>query len=403
MTARAALISAGLLSVLLSGCARKEPLKPLANDAYIWQRHWGNALSTALAESASSIRLWRVLAAEAEGGADLTKISVDRQTLRRTGKPVIAVIRIDGRRRGIALNDLLSMHSTALAADWKKDGVPVHGIEIDYDCATKQLALYRTFLRSLRQLMGRDMTLSITALPSWMGSSDLPGLLTEVDEVILQVHSVMSSKKGLFDQARAVDWAQAWSALCPVPFRVALPTYWSRVTWNGEGRVMAIESEVARYGTDPESRELIVEPAEVSSVVTELRRRRPHRLVGFAWFRLPTRDDQRSWTIRTWQAVMRGQPIEATTPVVRFQMDQTGARDVYLQNKSDVDRKLPPQVLIWAKGCESADALPLYSPERERDRIRFVLEGNDLLRSGEERLVGWIRCADGRWEGRASF
>lgn len=358
---------------------------------------------TALAESAPTVRAWRVLAAESNASANWTEIFINRQVLKEIGKPVLAVIRIDARRGTAPPGNQLAMQAVALVADWKKDGVPVLGIEIDYDCATDRLSPYRDFLKSLRMQMAPSMLISITALPSWIGSQDLPGLLSEVNETVLQVHSVMNPQKGLFDRTTAYRWAQAWSAVSPVPFRLALPTYWSRVSWNEAGQVVSIESEVPRYGTDFLSRELVVDPVAISSFIAELRRTPPAHLVGIAWFRLPTAEDRRAWTARTWHAVMQGQALRAFPPAVRFKTDETGARDVYLSNGGDLDTKFPAEVSVSAGGCELADALPPYKLERKTNGIRFRLVSDDILQSHQERLIGWIRCSDREIEGHASF
>jgi len=397
------LVCVVMLSLTLSGCVNEDRAQPLANDAYIWQRRWTNTLLTALRIAASSIRVWRVLAAEAEAKAGLTEFAVDRQALRQMKNPVIVVIRIEGRSGTTQLGDNLAAASVALAADWKKDGVPVRGIEIDYDCATNRLLHYRDFLRLIRARIPRGMTLSITALPSWMGSNDLPKVLAEVDESVLQVHSVMSPSKGLFDRATAYKWARAWSALSSGPFRLALPTYWSRVSWNEDGRVVSIESEVDRYGTDGVGRELLVEPKEVAALIADLRRVPLRNWMGIAWFRLPTAADQRAWSLQTWRAVMLGQPLRAALPVVRFRNDRSGARDVYLRNEGDLDAKLPSQVSISGQACEFADAMAPYNLERRTNVIQFLLRSDDVLRSGEERLIGWIRCTSPNLEAHVSF
>ena len=392
-----------ILSLSLSGCASKDHAQPLTNDAYIWQRRWSNAVLSALKTSASSIRVWGVLAAEAESKAGLTTFAVDRQALRETGNPVIAVIRIDGRSDSTQLSDNLAAASVALANDWNKDGLPVHGVEIDYDCALNRLARYRDFLRQLRAHMPPEMTLSITALPSWRESNDLPQVLAEVDETVLQVHSVMSPSKGLFDRTTAYKWAQAWSGVSSKPFRLALPTYWSRVTWNGDGRVVSIESETARYGSEGTGREILVEPKEVAAFLADLHRAPPPHLTGIAWFRLPTAADQRAWSSQTWRAIMLGQPLHASLPGVRFGEDQSGARNVYLQNQGGLDAKLPSRVSISGHGCEFADAMAPYSVERQTKLIEFRLRSDNLLRSGEQKLIGWVRCTGTHLGAHVSF
>ncbi len=392
-----------MLSLCSSVCVSKDRPQPLANDAYIWQRRWNDSLLSAIGTSASSIRAWRVLAAEAEGKVHLTKIAVDRQALRQAGNPVIAVIRIDGRIDATLRDEELAAQIVAFAADWKKDGVPLRGIEIDHDCASSRLANYKDFLRRLRAQMPRGLTLSITALPSWMGNADLPKVLAAVDETILQVHSVMSPKKGLFDRTAAYKWAREWSALSSRPFRLALPTYWSRISWNEDGRVVAIESEVNRYGTDPVGREILIEPKDVAALIADLRRTSPRHLMGIAWFRLPIATDRRAWSSQTWRAVMLGLPLHATNPVVHFGSDRSGARDVYLRNEGGLDAKLPSHVSISGQGCEFADAMPPYNIERQTNVVQFLLTRDDLLRSGEERLIGWIRCSGPQLEAYVSF
>jgi hypothetical protein len=236
-----------------------------------------------------------------------------------------------------------------------------------------------------------------------MHSPDLPGLLAEVDEAVLQVHSVMSPKKGLFDPATAYKWVQEWSARSAVPFRVALPTYWSRVTWNDAGQVMAIESEVTRNGTDGAGQELFVEPGEVSSFVARLRNNPPRHLKGIAWFRLPSSEDRRAWNAHTWHAVMEGRPLPPTLPTILVKTEYSGVRDVYLENHSDMAGRLPAKVSISARGCEFADAMPPYTLVRQEDSLQFRLKSREVLRAGQEKLVGWVRCAGNELEAHVSF
>jgi hypothetical protein len=398
------LVFAGALAVLLAGCAPvKDRTPPIANDAYIWQRRWNDSVVRALHESASSIRAWRVLAAEVEARGDWLEVGVNRAALRREEKPVIAVIRINHDPGGARLGDSMATRAAAVIGGWEKEGVPVRGIEIDYDCGTASLPHYRDFLHLLRRRMGRERSLSVTALPSWMDSPDLPGLLAEVDEAVLQVHSVMSPQKGLFDPATAYEWVREWSTRSAVPFRVALPTYWSRVTWNEGGQVTAIESEVSRHGVDGESQELFVEPGEVSSFVARLRNNPPPNLKGMAWFRLPTGEDQRAWNARTWHAVMEGRLLPPTVPTIHIKAEYSGVRDVYLENHSDVAGRLPREVSVSARGCEFADALPPYVLVRRKDSLAFRLRSWEVLRAGQEKLVGWVRCTGKELDAHVSF
>lgn len=371
-------------------------MRSVSQDAYLWQRHWNAAVVKALAEAGRYVHAWRVLAAEVDAKGHATLVAVDGEALRRTGNPVIAVIRADGRDG--AAKALAT--ATNVMADWKRAGIPLSGIEIDYDCATSRLGEYRDLLRTWKK---QGLTLSITALPSWLESGELGSLLSEVDESVLQVHSVMTAKAGLFDKAVAMDWTRAWAKRSPKPFWIALPTYWSRVSWSEAGQVTAIESEAARYGSDAASEELFVDPREVSLMVAEIRQAGFTNMKGVAWFRLPTSEDQRAWSADTWHAVMEGRALPETPAAVRFKEDQAGARDVYLANASGIDGRLPAEVLVAAEGCEFADAVLPYRWERASAGVRFLAMSSDVLRAGQERPVGWVRCANGAMEGHVRY
>jgi hypothetical protein len=369
--------------LLLSGCTHEVRNQPLINDAYVWQRRWNTAVTEAVNQSAPSIHTWRVLAAEFSSTGVWLNVTVNHIALAQTRKPVIAVIRTS------RLNDNLANEAAALAALWN-----VRGVEIDYDCGTESLPRYRDFLRLLRAKLAPRYSLAITALPSWLGSRDLPSLLSEVDESILQVHSVMSPKQGLFNKTIALGWAQKWSAQTTKPFLIALPTYWSRVTWNGAGRVTSIESEVARLGTDETTQELFVEPAEVSSFIAQIQKNPPTHLTGIAWFRLPTSQDERAWDNATWHAVMQGKAIPAARPIIRIQTEATGASDVYLVNPAAIPGRLPAEISVSAQGCETADAMPPYNLEWQNNAFHFQLQSADILRAHQAKLLGWVRCTE---------
>jgi len=370
-----------LTLLLLSGCSHSNRKQPLTHDAYIWQRRWNSSVIQAVHESSSSIHAWRVLAAEVNAGGGWLNIAAGQDALRNSGKPVIAVIRMN------RIDDKLAVEAAALAAQWN-----VRGIEIDYDCGTESLPRYRDFLRQLRRTLDRRYSLSITALPSWLGSRDLPDVLSEADESILQVHSVMNPKQGLFNKTVAWDWARKWSPQTTKPFLIALPTYWSRVTWNQAGRVTAIESEVSRLGADETTQELFVDPGEVSSFITELQRNPPPHLQGIAWFRLPASQDERAWDTSTWQAVMQGRAVPQARPVIRVQTEAMGASNLYLVNPASIAGRLPAEISVSAQGCQLADAMPGYTLEWRNDGFRFRLQAPDILRARQRRLVGWVRC-----------
>src|SRR5215475_14598864 len=97
------------------------------HDAYIWQRAWTPRVIAAAERSADLVRAWRVLVAEADARGRWVKVAVPWERLVATGRPIVAVVRIDGR---------LDEQRTTALIDQIKEAVAtpaVAGVEIDYD------------------------------------------------------------------------------------------------------------------------------------------------------------------------------------------------------------------------------------------------------------------------------
>jgi hypothetical protein len=385
----------------------------LGHDAYIWHRQWTPSLDRAVIASASRVRAWRVLAAEVDRRGQIVESSPHLDVLARAARPVIPVIRISGRLSdwnendptrhpsGHPARDLkreLIDHSQTLVRRWRDAGVDVTGVEMDYDCPTGSLPRYASFLATLRQAHQRDVTLSITALPTWLDSARLRDVLQHVDEAVLQVHAVQHPEAGLFDRDQARAWAREWSEVSlkasGVPFRVALPTYGSRVTWTRAGRITAIESEARTFADPASGRELLVTPLDVIAFLDTLRDDRPSNLTGLVWFRVPTAEDERAWSLDTWHAVMDGRALPADiNAFVEPSATIPGLYDVYVNNRGNVDAMVPERVTLTSQGtCEAADAVAPYAMEKGRMAIEFRRVSPRLLARDRRTLIGWVRC-----------
>ncbi|MCC6540404.1 MAG: DUF3142 domain-containing protein [Bryobacterales bacterium] len=364
---------------------------PPAHEAYVWQRQWSAPVTAALHASAGMVGAWRVLAGEDAGGA-MVYPAVDSPTLLRTQRPVTPVFRLHGR---LDPSDVRHVRDIAAGvARWQAAGLAPRGVEIDHDCPESQLARYPAFLLALRRALPAGTRLSITALPAWLGNRELPALLAAADEAVLQVHAVMDpARGGLFDAALARQWIARWDAVSAGPFRVALPNYGSRVTWNAAGLVTAIESEAARAGADPgeAGRELFAHPADVRGLLDWLpgSAARLRHFRGVVWFRLPTASDRRAWSLPTWRAVMAPGPL----PAPRIAVELRGP-DVVAVNRGPIDAALPDQVVVTGRGCAHADALPGYRVEKTAAGVVFRKQPRQvrLLRVGETHVLGWVRC-----------
>ena len=101
---------------------------------------------------------------------------------------------------------------------WKRSGVPVAGVQLDFDARTRHLDEYQTFLYDFRRTLPAGCKLSITGLLDWSAqgdSSGLNGLASVVDEVVLQT----------YQGRRTIPGYQAYLASLTrlkIPFRIGL-------------------------------------------------------------------------------------------------------------------------------------------------------------------------------------
>ena len=375
--------------VLLAAC--HSPLPPLRHDVYVWQRAWTPAVHEAMQASAGAIAQWRVLAAESGRSGRLRAIGADRAALRASGKPVVLVVRIDGQ---LPQGNERQLRDDTLAVwrDWQGSGVRLAGMEIDHDCGTARLPAYAQFLADLHAQLGPQTMLSITALPAWMASPALDRVLAQVDQSVLQVHAVSNPREGLFDAAQARRWAAEYAKRSDKPFLVALPDYGSRVSWDAQGRLSSVASEAAVLDARDDARELLAMPAQVAGLLRQWRDGRPSNLVGIAWFRLPTSQDRRAWSLPTWLAVLRGQPLSPRLVAASRASGTPGAPNIRLENLGRTDAPLPSRIRL-PSACTLADGVNGYRLQRQADSLWLQRLQPGLLHPGELRNVGWARCA----------
>ena len=192
------LLAALLLCVIaLSGSVPRvrATAEALPHDAYIWQQAWTPPVIAAARRSSDIVRAWRILLAESSQTGRWTTVSVPWSAILATQRPVIGVIRIDGRLDESRMFALLDPVMSSVEAS----GANLAGVEIDYDCPTSKLPAYARFLAELRSRLAHRIALSITALPTWMNSAELERLTRDLDEIVLQVHAVDDPRRGLFN------------------------------------------------------------------------------------------------------------------------------------------------------------------------------------------------------------
>jgi hypothetical protein len=382
--------SAALCLAALAACHRAAPL-PDAHDVYIWQRAWRPALGDAIAGAGDLVRQWRVLAAEVAPDGRLLAMAVDPAMLSRAPRPVVMVVRIDGQLAGLDEAALVRQIAT-LHARWRDNSLAPAGLEIDHDCGLARLPGYAVFLARLRAALPRGTPLSITALPAWLESPlGLEAVLTQADEAVLQVHAVKQPRLGLFDAEQARRWAAAFGERTTRPFRIALPTYSSRVSFDALGNLAAVESEAPALAQHDEQHELSVAPSAVAALLARLKKDPPPHLLGWVWFRLPTAEDRRAWHLQTWRAVVQARAL-APAPALQWRASaEAGLYDVVLANTTALDAELPPAVYA-PRQCALADARGGYQLHRQPARWQFLRPRAGLLPPRSELVIGWLRC-----------
>jgi hypothetical protein len=147
--------------------------------------------------------------------------------------------------------DFASAVSTSYAEDARRaerDGAIVAGVQMDIDVPTRLLANYERTLRALRERLPQRLRLSITGLPTWMNSPALERTLASVDFWIPQFYGaaiperlnrrVPISSPELV--ARAVQRARGLNR----PFYAGLPAYGYAIHYGRDGSLLNLRGDL---------------------------------------------------------------------------------------------------------------------------------------------------------------
>jgi len=362
-----------------------------ADEAYVWQRRWTPAVREALGASREIVDGVRILVAQAGRDNRWIETQADPGTLAGDARRRVAVIRFDGAGSPPDA-PVLGAYLDRLLERWRAAGAAFDGVEIDYDCGDARLADYTARLTAIRARLPRAMRLSVTALPAWLGSADLDDVLAASDEAVLQVHAVRSPEHGLFDADLAERWSRAFAERTRKPFRIALPTYGSRVDVATDGRIRSIESEVPIDVTDSDdARELESGPAAVIDLLKRLRRTPPAQWSGVVWFRLPVAGDRRAWTLDTLRQVIAGRTPVADV-AIELRAADNGALDIVAVNRGGIATR-PPAFRLVGATCATHDASMGWSVDSTfADQPRLIPIESLRIPPGRSDPVGWVRC-----------
>ena len=331
---------------------------------------------------------------------EVVRASIDWEKLKAQGKPSSVAIRVAPFAGPFDLDDaatrLLVDLTKSLLSEAAGHGAQLEEVQLDFDCAQKNLRNYRAWLRTLRPVI-HPVRFVITTLPAWLDDPEFVPLVREADGYVLQVHSVLTSnadrRPSLCDAVLAREWV-AKAARLGLPFSVALPTYRCTAGYDPAGKLLGVAMDSVQPAWPPDTRilEFATDADDVAALVQEWQRSRPPQLQELLWYRLPVATDTRNWRWATLSVVMSGRK-----PLHRLEVSQEGENpiDLSIVNAGEADEQLDVVVTAtWKNNAlMSADALTGWIVDLTRERAVFATAPGyrTRLAPGGKRKIGWLR------------
>ena len=342
-------IVAAVCAFIWLRASQQAPARHIPSAYYVWQMQWNDDVHDAVKTADSSANAFMVLVGEvntAGGELQVQRGYPDWKALVKVDAPITIVLRanaaLSGMLQGESQENAISFVAKTLEdriAEATEAGATIRGVQLDYDCPTAKLAMYKTLIDALQPRFDA-VAWSITALPTWLKSSEFKALVRDLDYYVLQVHSLeRPSSYGqsitLCDTARIPGYLDR-AASIGAPFYLALPTYGYRFVFDEAGKFVAISAEVTAPPPMPGQhiRTVMSDATDIAKAVRETRSHPPHNLIGFVWFRLPVANDELNWTWQTLQAVREGR-----SPETSFRAEVKNASpdlyEIYISNSSE--------------------------------------------------------------------
>lgn len=392
-----AIVAAAVVLAALGYFYRAPAPLRYTSDAYVWQRVWTPALAHSLTTVGPQLGTLHVLAAQMTPRDATVETTPDWALLQRLDKPLLPVIRVDGQLLQFQGPQAIVADVQRVLARWSSRSMKIAGIEIDHDCARARLGAYAQWLAELRRALPPSLPITITVLPDWLESPDFVMLAASADKLVLQVHAVRDPEQGLFDAADALRWQRRLSQLTSKPYRVALPAYGVRISRAADGTPQSVRSEVNTLdGPGLHPIELSASPRAVAAFLATLATQGSSGLDGVVWFRVPSADDSRSWSLSTWMAVMAGKELQSQLVA---EAERVGAHndgrhvgvDLYVSNRGSLDASLP-RVLRLPDGCREADGVDGYRVSRNAGKLELRGQHDRILPANRRVRIGWAVC-----------
>ena len=377
----------GALLLLLLACDRPAP-RALAERAYVWQRAPSPALDEALRVDGPAYDQLSLLVLEVEADGSTREIEAPAPA----GPPIEAVLRANLGPGGLDRLPALAPLARQTVDRLRAQGQPVDGLELDVDLPTSRLGAFVSQLQAVQQAV--DAPLSITGLPDWLRSPDLPALLAQTQSWTLQLHDLRPPDEPerlhpLFSLPEATE-ATAAAAALGHPFWVALPTYAYTLRFRADGAFAGLRPG-APHG--PLERRLRADPAAVAAFVARLRQAPPPSLVGIRWFRLPLPGETEVWHRRTLAAVRAGRAPQAQVEA-RLEPVSPGLFNIIVENTGEEEGTLAALTVLSPAPPLAGDAQGGARLELDASTVTLRPPATPLPVEGRQTL-GWLRYAEG--------
>ena len=390
--------------LVFAGCNRPEQKisGALKQRGYVWQREWTPGVIDAVAEAERRMDGVVLLGAEislAGKKPEIVKASIDWEAVKRQTKHCSIALRVAPYSGPFHADDASARTIVDLVKELINDArihdVVLEEFQLDFDCARKNLAGYRTWLQSLQAVV-HPIRFMITTLPAWLDDSEFRALVRETDGYVLQVHSVPISNGGgatLCDTRLARQWVNK-AARLRLPFSVALPTYRCSAGYGPDGKLISVAMDSVQPSWPPDTQvlEFGTDPDDLATLVDEWQTSRPAELREVLWYRVPIASDARNWHWITLSAVMAGRHPKHNLKVVQ---EGQNPIDLSIFNAGEADEQINSNVAAtWNEaGLTASDALSGWNVRSENGRAVFnaIAQQGVRLPPGANRKIGWLR------------
>ena len=382
---------------------------PLPHSVYVWQRAWTDGVRESVSQHAPDFNEVVVLGAEVswkDRQPQITRVAVNYSSLAGTNCRVGLALRIGAFSGPFAANDAntrrLESLAESLIAAARTNSVTPFELQLDFDCAESKLDGYRVWLEAIQRRVA-PVPVTITALPSWLGSPGFARLAAASTNYVLQVHSLerprdINDKFSLCDTQAAMRAVERAGNL-GVPFRVALPTYGYLLAFKPDGKFLGLSAEgpVQSWPQGTRIREVRADPVEMAALVSGWNTNRPSALRGVIWYRLPVAADNLNWRWQTLSDIVHAKPLGKNLNA-RARRIEPGLVEISVANEGSLDDSSRLTVAVrWSREggtrLVAGDGLRGFKlTESGEASAAFQVGPHTLhLRAGETNVIGWLR------------